>query len=136
MLAVEMFLTKDGQILVNESAPRPHNSGHHTIKANHTSQFEQHLRAILGLPLGSTQAKTLAAMVNLLGEDGHAGEAYYKGMDEVLAMPGVYPHLYGKTTTKSFRKMGHVTIVGDDLGSLNAKVALVREKLKVFGKQK
>ena len=131
LLAVEMFLAKDGQVLVNESAPRPHNSGHHTIKANHTSQFEQHLRAILGLPLGDTQAKTLVAMVNLLGEDGYSGEAYYKGMDEVLQIPGVYPHLYGKATTKPFRKMGHVTIVDDNPDSLGVKVALVREKLKV-----
>ena len=134
LLAVEMFLTKDGKILVNESAPRPHNSGHHTIKANHTSQFEQHLRAILGLPLGDTQARTLAAMVNLLGEDGHSGSAYYKGMDEVLQIPGVYPHLYGKATTKPFRKMGHVTIIDDNPDSLGGKVALVRKKLKVFSR--
>ncbi|MCU0352126.1 MAG: 5-(carboxyamino)imidazole ribonucleotide synthase [Cytophagales bacterium] len=131
LLAVEMFLTKDGQVLVNESAPRPHNSGHHTIRANHTSQFEQHLRAILGLPLGSTDTLSLAAMVNLLGEPGHSGEAYYEGMNQVLQTPGVYPHLYGKRFTKPFRKMGHVTILDNDFDSLRRKVTMVQQTLKV-----
>jgi len=134
LLAVEMFLTKDGEILVNESAPRPHNSGHHTIKANYTSQFEQSLRAILGLPLGDTRAKTWAAMVNLLGEDGYAGNVHYEGMEETMAIPGVYPHLYGKTVTRPFRKMGHVTITDDNMDSLRSKVALVRSTLKVVSR--
>jgi 5-(carboxyamino)imidazole ribonucleotide synthase len=134
LLAVEMFLTREGEILVNESAPRPHNSGHHTIKANYTSQFEQHLRAILGLPLGSTQTKSLAAMVNLLGEAGHTGEAYYEGMEKILSVPGVYPHLYGKRITKPFRKMGHVTILDSDLDSLRQKVSFVRETIKVISR--
>lgn len=135
LLAVEMFLTREGQILVNEVAPRPHNSGHHTIKANYTSQFEQHLRAILDLPLGDTQTKSHAAMVNLLGEAGHQGDVYYKGMNEVLAVSGVYPHLYGKKITKPFRKMGHVTILGSDLDSLRQKVQFVRENLTVISQE-
>jgi len=132
LLAVEMFLTKDGQILINEVAPRTHNSGHHTIRANHTSQFEQHLRAVLGLPLGDTTAHSKAAMVNLLGEDNYTGEAKYVGMDEALAIAGVYPFLYGKKITKPFRKMGHVTVVDEDLTSLKEKVKAVKETLKVI----
>ncbi|MDJ1466724.1 5-(carboxyamino)imidazole ribonucleotide synthase [Xanthocytophaga flava] len=134
LLAVEMFLTKEGEVLVNESAPRPHNSGHHTIKANYTSQFEQHLRAVLDLPLGSTHIKSLAAMVNLLGEAGYTGDAYYEGMETVLQIAGVYPHLYGKQTTKPFRKMGHVTILDTNLSSLQNKVSVVRDSLKVISK--
>lgn len=132
LLAVEMFLTKDGQILINEVAPRTHNSGHHTIRANHTSQFEQHLRAVLGLPLGDTAAHSKAAMVNLLGEDNYTGEAKYVGMNEALAIAGVYPFLYGKKITKPFRKMGHVTVVDEDLTSLKEKVKAVKETLKVI----
>lgn len=132
LLAVEMFLTKEGKILINEVAPRTHNSGHHTIRANHTSQFEQHLRAVLGLPLGDTTAHSKAAMVNLLGEDGYSGEAKYVGMDEALAIAGVYPFLYGKKITKPFRKMGHVTVVDENLDSLKEKVNIVKEKLKVI----
>lgn len=131
LLAVEMFLTKDGQLLVNEIAPRTHNSGHHTIEANRTSQFEQHLRAILDLPLGSTELTTPAAMVNLLGEDGFSGEARYEGLAECMALPGVYVHLYGKKLTKPFRKMGHVTITDGDLTALKAKTRKVKETLKV-----
>ncbi len=132
LLAVEMFLTKDGKILVNEVAPRTHNSGHHTIRANHTSQFEQHLRAVLGLPLGNTAAHSKAAMVNLLGEDGYEGDAVYTGMEETLAVSGAYPFLYGKKKTKPFRKMGHITVVDENLDSLKEKVALVKETLKVI----
>lgn len=131
LLAVEMFLTKDQQVLVNEVAPRPHNSGHQTIEANITSQYEQHLRSILGWPLGSTKAYTPAAMVNLLGEDGFVGEAVYEGLDEVLQQEGVHPHLYGKRLTKPFRKMGHVTIVNDDSEKLREVAYWVKEKLKV-----
>jgi 5-(carboxyamino)imidazole ribonucleotide synthase len=132
LLAVEMFVTKTGEVLVNESAPRPHNSGHHTIKANATSQFEQHLRAILDLPLGSTDAKTFAAMVNLLGEDKYNGDARYDGMDEVLAIEGVYVHLYGKKITKPFRKMGHVTIIDNNLEALQTKVQQVKDTVRVI----
>lgn len=135
LLAVEMFLTKEGEILINEVAPRPHNSGHQSIRANDVSQFEQHLRAILNLPLGSTRAHAKAAMVNLLGEEGYSGEAIYQGMDDVLAIEGVHPFLYGKRFTKPFRKMGHITIVDQDFEKLKEKVIFVKEKLKVIAKK-
>lgn len=132
LLAVEMFLTKDGQVLVNEIAPRPHNSGHHSIEANITSQYEQHLRAILGMPLGDTDIKIPAVMVNLLGEDGYAGKAVYQGLEEVLGTPGVSIHLYGKKLTKPFRKMGHVTIVDSDPFIAREKARFVKNTLKVI----
>jgi 5-(carboxyamino)imidazole ribonucleotide synthase len=131
LLAVEMFLTKDGELLVNEIAPRTHNSGHQTIEANCTSQFEQHLRAILDLPLGDTAQLMPAAMVNLLGEDGFSGEARYEGLETCMALSGVYVHLYGKKITKPFRKMGHVTITGNTLDDVREKAMLVKRTLKV-----
>jgi 5-(carboxyamino)imidazole ribonucleotide synthase len=132
LLAVEMFVTKDGKILVNEIAPRPHNSGHQTIEANVTSQYEQHLRAILNLPLGDTSLISPSAMVNLLGEPEYAGLAKYRGFQDIAKIPGVHIHLYGKKFTKPFRKMGHVTIVDSDIESLKKKVDFVRETLKVI----
>lgn len=114
LLAVEMFLTKDGDILVNELAPRPHNSGHQTIEGNTTSQFAQHLRAIFNLPLGNTDNISNAVMINLLGEPDFAGLAIYEGIEDAMKMDGVFIHLYGKKYTKPFRKMGHVTIVNED----------------------
>lgn len=132
LLAVEMFVTKEGEVLVNEIAPRPHNSGHHTIESNVTSQYEQHLRSILNLPLGETKQHSASAMVNLLGEPGYTGEACYTGFYEVLDIPGVHVHLYGKRYTKPFRKMGHVTIVDDDMTRLREKVDMVKQKLKVI----
>ncbi len=134
ILAVELFLTKDGEILVNEVAPRPHNSGHQTIEGNITSQYAQHLRAILGFPLGATDQVRPAAMVNLLGEAGHTGDAHYEGMEEILKIPGVYPHLYGKTTTKPFRKMGHVTITADTTEEAVAIANKVQSTIKVITK--
>ncbi|MEM6842598.1 MAG: 5-(carboxyamino)imidazole ribonucleotide synthase [Bacteroidota bacterium] len=131
LLAVEMFLTRDEEILVNEVAPRPHNSGHHTIEGNATSQYAQHLRAILDLPLGSADTLIPAAMVNLLGEDGYAGEAQYQGLNKVLAVEGVNVHLYGKKLTKPFRKMGHVTILDQNLDRLKEKAQFVKTHLKV-----
>ncbi len=131
LLAVEMFVTPDGQVLVNEVAPRPHNSGHQSIEANVTSQYEQHLRAILGLPPGDTRCTSPSAMVNLLGEEGYAGLARYEGLSEVLSLPGVHVHLYGKKQTKPFRKMGHVTLVDADLESLKKKANFVKQTLKV-----
>jgi 5-(carboxyamino)imidazole ribonucleotide synthase len=131
LLAVEMFLTREGELLINEVAPRPHNSGHHTLKANAVSQFEQHLRAISGLPLGDTSALSLSAMVNILGAEGFEGPARYEGMDEVLALPGVHPFLYGKSITKPFRKMGHVSILDSDFDKLKEKVNFVQENLTV-----
>lgn len=132
LLAVEMFVTKEGKVLVNEVAPRPHNSGHHTIEANVTSQYEQHLRAILNQPLGNTRSLAPSAMVNLLGADGYKGKAKYIGMERLLAMDGVHIHLYGKKDTKPFRKMGHVTIVDPDRKSLNEKVQFVKDHFKII----
>ncbi|MBS1506925.1 MAG: 5-(carboxyamino)imidazole ribonucleotide synthase [Bacteroidetes bacterium] len=131
LLAVEMFVTKDQRVLVNEIAPRPHNSGHQSIEANITSQYQQHLRAILNLPLGDTSITQPSAMVNLLGEDGFAGNAQYDGLEEVLKLPGTYVHLYGKKLTKPFRKMGHVTIVDNDIESLKKKATFVKQSLKI-----
>lgn len=131
LLAVEMFLTKNDDVLVNEIAPRPHNSGHQTIEGNYTSQYEQHLRAILGFPAGSTAIIEPSVMVNLLGEKGFEGEAKYEGLEEMLALEGVYVHLYGKLITKPFRKMGHVTVLGRSLEEALKKAHLVKEKLKV-----
>ena len=132
LLAVEMFVTPAGEVLVNEVAPRTHNSGHHTIEANVTSQFEQHLRAILNMPLGSTATKTPAAMVNLLGEDGYEGAARYEGIDAALTTEGVSVHLYGKNTTKPFRKMGHVTVVASAISELKTKVNTLQQTIKVI----
>lgn len=131
LLAVEMFVTKDQKVLVNEIAPRPHNSGHQTIEANVTSQYQQHLRAILNLPLGNTAIIQPSAMVNVLGEDGFSGLAKYNGLEEVLNRPGVYVHLYGKKLTKPFRKMGHVTIVDSDIERLKNTANFVKQTLKV-----
>ena len=132
LLAVEMFVTKEGKVLVNEVAPRPHNSGHQTIEANITSQYEQHLRAILDLPLGDTTALMPSAMVNLLGEEGYQGPAKYRGLEEVMAEKGVHVHLYGKSNTRPFRKMGHVTITDPDAQELKRKANFVKNTLKVI----
>ena len=132
LLAVEMFVTPAGEVLVNEVAPRTHNSGHHTIEANATSQFEQHLRAILNMPLGSTTIHTPAAMVNLLGEDGYEGPARYTGLDEALATEGVSVHLYGKKLTKPFRKMGHITLTAPTVAELSDRARRLQETVKVI----
>jgi len=132
LLAVEMFVTKSGSVLVNEIAPRPHNSGHQTIEANMTSQYEQHLRAILNWPLGETALMLPSAMVNLLGEPDHSGPAKYSGFEELLRHPGIHVHLYGKYMTKPFRKMGHVTIVDQDIEELKKKAEFVKQTLKVI----
>ncbi|RYD88604.1 MAG: ATP-grasp domain-containing protein, partial [Sphingobacteriales bacterium] len=132
LLAVEMFLDKHGKILVNELAPRPHNSGHQSIEGNTVSQFEQHLRAIFDQPLGNTDCLHNAIMINILGEAGHEGPAVYKGIEKVLKCPGVYVHLYGKALTKPFRKMGHVTIVDVDREKAIEKARYVQETLKVI----
>ena len=131
LLAIEMFLTKEGKLLVNEIAPRTHNSGHQTIEGNVTSQFEQHIRAICNWPLGDTETLKPSAMVNLLGEDGFKGDAVYDGMDSVLAKDGVHVHLYGKKLSKPFRKMGHITVCDADLDRLQEKVNFVKTNLKV-----
>ncbi len=132
LLAVEMFVTPDGTILINEVAPRPHNSGHHTIEACDCSQYEMHLRAILGMPLLRPSLLMPAVMVNLLGEEGHSGPAYYQGLDASVSLNGVHPHIYGKRETRPFRKMGHVTITGDSLAAAKGKAVYIRKTLKVI----
>ena len=132
LLAVEMFVTRDGEVLVNEVAPRPHNSGHQTINANITSQYEQHLRAILGLPLGATDIILPSAMVNLLGEAGYTGPAKYEGLDDLLVIEGASIFLYGKKETRPQRKMGHVTIVDENADALKRKVEEVKKVIKVI----
>ncbi|WP_127845104.1 5-(carboxyamino)imidazole ribonucleotide synthase [Psychroflexus aestuariivivens] len=134
LLAVEMFLTKNDEILVNEVAPRPHNSGHFSIEGSFTNQFEQHLRAILNLPLGSTENKTNSVMVNLVGDENYEGEVVYKNISEIMAMPGVTPHIYGKKMTRPFRKMGHVTIINQNLAEARAVAEQVKGKIKVISK--
>ncbi len=132
VLAVELFHTWEDEIWVNEVAPRPHNSGHYSIEASHTNQFEQHLRAILGLPLGNTDSKLAGVMVNLVGAKGHTGNVVYQNMDRILGLEGVNPHLYGKKETRPFRKMGHVTIVNKDIDKARATAQKVKEQVKVI----
>ncbi len=134
LLAVEMFQTANDQILVNEVAPRPHNSGHQTIEASYTNQFEQHIRAILDLPLGSTKNKVAGIMVNLVGAEGYTGDVVYENLDEILELNGVTPHIYGKKQTRPFRKMGHVTIVNEDITKAREIAQLVKERIKVISK--
>lgn len=132
ILAVEMFLTSNGELLVNEIAPRPHNSGHHTIECNITSQFEQHLRSILNLPLGSTKIIRAGAMLNLIGETGYSGPVIYEGFNEILKVEGLHPHIYGKSDTKANRKMGHITITGETMAEVRQKAELVRGSIRVI----
>ncbi len=132
LLAVEMFITQNDEVLVNEIAPRPHNSGHQTIEGNYTSQYEQHLRAILDLPLGNTEIISPSVMINLLGEKGYDGNAQYQGLEEVLKIKGAHVHLYGKKTTKPFRKMGHVTVVDEHIHLAKSKAILIKNTLKVI----
>ena len=131
LLAVEMFLTKSGEVLINEIAPRPHNSGHHTIEACLCSQYDQHLRSIMNWPLGDTTLQTPAAMINLLGEKGFEGPVIYQGLDSAIHESGVFPHIYGKALTKGFRKMGHVTVVAKSTDEALAKAHRVKDLIKV-----
>lgn len=131
LLAVEFFIDTKGQILINEVAPRPHNSGHHTIDSAVTSQLKQLLRAILDLPLGSTALTTASVMLNLLGEAGHTGPVHYEGFAESMAIDGVKIHLYGKKMTRPSRKMGHVTILGNTVAEAHIKAEQVKKLLKV-----
>jgi len=130
VLAVEMFLDKDHNILINEVAPRPHNSGHHTIETALTSQYEQHIRAIMGLPLGSTDLMINSVMVNILGEDGFSGNVVYEGLDKCIKLDGVKVHIYGKKQTKPFRKMGHVTIIDKNIDNALKKADIVKHTLR------
>lgn len=132
LLAVEMFQTVDDEILINEVAPRPHNSGHYSIEASYTSQFENHLRAILDLPLGNTDSKVAGIMVNLVGEAGYSGNVIYHNIEKILAIDGVTPHLYGKKQTRPFRKMGHVTIVNKDIIKAHKIAEEVKSTIRVI----
>lgn len=132
LLAVEMFQTEDDAILINEVAPRPHNSGHYSIEASYTSQFENHLRAILDLPLGNTDSKVAGIMVNLVGEEGHTGQVVYQNIEQILAIDGVTPHIYGKRETRPFRKMGHVTIVNENIAEARKTAEEVKKLIRVI----
>ena len=134
LLAVEMFQTEDDKILVNEVAPRPHNSGHYSIEASYTNQFEQHLRSVLNLPLGNTASKVAGIMVNLVGSAGFSGDVIYQNIEEILKIDGVTPHIYGKKETRPFRKMGHVTIVNADIDRARAIAQKVKETIRVISK--
>ena len=135
LLAVEMFQTEDDEILVNEVAPRPHNSGHYSIEASYTSQFENHLRAILNLPLGNTDSKVAGIMVNLVGEEGFSGQVVYENIEKIMAIDGVTPHIYGKRETRPFRKMGHVTIVNENMLEARRIAEEVKNSIKVISVQ-
>jgi 5-(carboxyamino)imidazole ribonucleotide synthase len=134
LLAVEMFQTETNEILVNEVAPRPHNSGHYSIEASYTNQFEQHLRSILNLPLGNTESKVAGIMVNLVGEEGFSGNVIYQNLNNILKIDGVTPHIYGKKETRPFRKMGHVTIVDKDIDKARKIAQKVKETIRVISK--
>lgn len=132
ILAVELFLTAEGDILVNEVAPRPHNSGHYSIEASYTSQFENHIRAILDLPLGDTSSKVSGIMVNLVGDEGFSGPVVYENIAKIMQLKGVTPHLYGKKETRPFRKMGHVTIVHEDINEARKLAEEVKQTIRVI----
>ncbi|WP_374539730.1 5-(carboxyamino)imidazole ribonucleotide synthase [Flavobacterium sp.] len=132
LLAVEMFQTEDDEIIVNEVAPRPHNSGHYSIEASYTSQFENHIRAILNLPLGNTDSKVAGIMVNLVGEEGHTGQVVYENIEKIMAIDGVTPHIYGKRETRPFRKMGHVTIVNENMTQARRIAEEVKNTIRVI----
>ncbi|MDD3722986.1 MAG: 5-(carboxyamino)imidazole ribonucleotide synthase [Lutibacter sp.] len=132
LLAVELFQTEDDEILVNEVAPRTHNSGHYSIEASYTNQFEQHLRSILNLPLGNTDSKVAGIMVNLVGEEGFSGDVVYENIEKILKMKGVTPHIYGKKQTRPFRKMGHVTIVNNNLTEARKIAEEVKNTIRVI----
>lgn len=134
LLAVELFLTQNNEILINEVAPRPHNSGHQTIETSYTSQFEQHIRAVLDLPLGSTENKLSGVMVNLVGAEDNTGEVIYKNIEKLMEMDGVTPHIYGKRETRPFRKMGHVTIANSNINTARKLAQKVKESIKVISK--
>ena len=135
LLAVEMFQTEEDEILINEVAPRPHNSGHYSIEASYTSQFENHLRAILDLPLGNTDSKVAGIMVNLVGEEGFSGDVVYENIEKILGWDGVTPHIYGKKQTRPFRKMGHVTIVNEDIVKARKIAEEVKNTIRVISEK-
>jgi len=131
ILGVEIFLTKTGDIIINEVAPRTHNSGHQSIEGNNCSQFEQHLRSVLNLPLGDPRITEPSVMINVLGEPGFEGPVYYEGLEDALKMPGVHPHIYGKKITKPYRKMGHITVTADSIEAATQTAQELKEIIKV-----
>ncbi|MFT4568153.1 MAG: 5-(carboxyamino)imidazole ribonucleotide synthase [Saprospiraceae bacterium] len=135
LLAIELFLTKSGEILINEVAPRPHNSGHHTIEASSTSQYENQIRAISGMPLGETKTRAPSLLMNVLGAEGYTGPVVYEGVEEVESLDGVHLHIYGKTSTKPFRKMGHINILSEDPQELIEKYNNIQKTLRVIAKK-
>jgi 5-(carboxyamino)imidazole ribonucleotide synthase len=135
LFAVELFVTKDEEVFVNETAPRVHNSGHHSIEANYSSQYDMLWRIMLNYPLGNPDAILPSAIVNILGAEGHSGEAVYTNLSEVLSMDNVFVHLYGKKQTKPGRKMGHVTIMHKDYQDLRYKANKIKHTLKVEAKK-
>ena len=132
LLAVELFLTAEGELLVNEVAPRPHNSGHHSMEGNHTSQFEQHFRSIMDLPMGDTGITMPSVMINLLGAKGFEGPVKYQGLKNTLSKSNVHVHLYGKALTKPFRKMGHVTVCNPSIDEAKKIAREIISELKVI----
>ena len=135
LLAVEFFISQDDDLIINEVAPRPHNSGHQTIESCSTSQYEQHLRGVLNLPLGDTNAHLSSAMVNLLGAPNHKGDVVYEGLNEVLEKEGIHIHIYGKKQTKPFRKMGHITVTNNNLEQAKKIALWVKERVQVKSQQ-
>ena len=131
MFCVEMFVTNDNDILVNEVAPRPHNSGHYTIEGCVTSQFENHIRAVVGLPLGDTGLISPTVMINLLGEAGYNGNTVVEGLDKALALKGVSVHIYGKAQTKPKRKMGHITVTANSVSKAKEIAEKAFEYIKI-----
>jgi 5-(carboxyamino)imidazole ribonucleotide synthase len=132
LFAVELFIDREGDVWVNETAPRVHNSGHHTIEANYSSQYDMLWRILLGLPLGNPNEILPSAIVNLIGAEGYSGNVIYEGLEEVLKMDNVFVHLYGKLQTKPGRKMGHVTIISKDYLDLTHKANKIKHTLKVI----
>ena len=135
LIAVELFCTHNDDVLVNEIAPRVHNSGHLTIESCITSQFEQHIRAIYNLSLGNVNQILPSVMVNLVGENNHIGEAFYRNIDKAFELDGVYPHLYGKNITKPNRKMGHITIIDKELEKAISKAKILKNTIKIISKE-
>ncbi|MDR1877877.1 MAG: 5-(carboxyamino)imidazole ribonucleotide synthase [Flavobacteriaceae bacterium] len=134
IFCVELFLLKNGVILINEIAPRVHNSGHQTIEANVSSQYDQMLRALVNLPLGDISTREFSAMVNLVGEPAHEGEAEYTGLDKLVSLPKTYIHVYGKKITKPGRKMGHVTVLGKHKSEIEEKIRFIKSNVKIISK--
>jgi 5-(carboxyamino)imidazole ribonucleotide synthase len=134
LFAVELFVDENDDVLVNETAPRVHNSGHHTIEAHYSSQFDMVWRIILGYPLGNTKQILSSVMINVIGSEGHSGPAYYEGLQDVLQIDNAFVHIYGKQQTKPGRKMGHITVLSNEKQDLIHKANKIKQALKVISK--